>query len=42
MFTTFGIVRDCLKVLMEGVPLGMSTTKITEDLKKVIKLNNTI
>jgi len=36
MFTTFGIVRDCLKVLMEGVPIGINTKKMEEDLRKVM------
>ncbi len=35
LFTTFGIVRDCLKVLMEAVPLGISPTKMKDDLLKV-------
>lgn len=35
LITTFGIIRDCIKVLMEGVPFGINTNNILNDLMKV-------
>jgi zinc transporter 2 len=36
LITTFGIIRDCIKVLMEGVPFGINTNTILNDLMKVL------
>jgi len=40
MFTTVPIVKDCIRVLMEGTPHGLDMEKMTGDFKLVEALTN--